>query len=414
METKKESIIYDDTSWEVNESNPVERETVNNPVSENESAKAKSNSNTLKNTVTAVAGVAVGAAGIAALGFRHAPEPMTNPEPQPEPVPEPVQFDGAEVPVAQNVNDDMSFSEAFASARHEVGPGGVFAWHGGIYGTYYVNEWQDFSDDYKQSFSNYAYDVKVEPYNDESLLASEPSGEDLQSELSLDEVTVEEVPIVDEPVLAEVPLELPIEEFPVESEPVLAEQPAEELTIEDEPALAEFPVEDVSIADEPAWAELPVEEFPMEEEPVLAEQPVEGLPLEEEAPVVVEQAVMDVVQENEDKVVIINSPNMIATNTDDVENYDQNISVIPVDVDGQDVAIVGTNVDDDYSITIVDDDFNSEQWANDGIEDGSVNLAEEYQEIPETSETTQDATNDYSNEGDFMPDFSNNDNISDF
>lgn len=37
---------------------------------------------------------------------------------------------------AHSVNDDMSFSEAFSSARNEIGPGGAFVWHGHVYGTY--------------------------------------------------------------------------------------------------------------------------------------------------------------------------------------------------------------------------------------------------------------------------------------
>lgn len=36
--------------------------------------------------------------------------------------------------VATSVNDDMSFNETFAAARHEVGAGGAFEWHGNIYG----------------------------------------------------------------------------------------------------------------------------------------------------------------------------------------------------------------------------------------------------------------------------------------
>lgn len=44
------------------------------------------------------------------------------------------------VRVAQ-VSDDMSFSQAFADARAQVGPGGVFEWHGRAYGTYYKDEW---------------------------------------------------------------------------------------------------------------------------------------------------------------------------------------------------------------------------------------------------------------------------------
>jgi len=38
------------------------------------------------------------------------------------------------------VNDDMSFDEAFASAREELGAGGVFHWNGQWYGTFYATE----------------------------------------------------------------------------------------------------------------------------------------------------------------------------------------------------------------------------------------------------------------------------------
>jgi hypothetical protein len=41
---------------------------------------------------------------------------------------------------AGTVNDEMSFSEAFASARQELGAGGVFEWQGQYYGTFYAEE----------------------------------------------------------------------------------------------------------------------------------------------------------------------------------------------------------------------------------------------------------------------------------
>jgi hypothetical protein len=50
-----------------------------------------------------------------------------------------------EVMVATTVSDDMSFGQAFAAARAEVGPGGVFEWHGNLYGTYTAEEWNSMS-----------------------------------------------------------------------------------------------------------------------------------------------------------------------------------------------------------------------------------------------------------------------------
>ena len=70
-----------------------------------------------------------------------------------------------DLPVA-DVSDDMSFSEAFAAARAEVGPGGVFYWHGGIYGTYYKDEWDAMSDSEKAEFGEHAYEMFPESLND--------------------------------------------------------------------------------------------------------------------------------------------------------------------------------------------------------------------------------------------------------
>lgn len=56
------------------------------------------------------------------------------------------------LPVAQ-MHNDMSFGEAFAAARAEVGPGGVFIWHGGIYNTYTAEEWNAMTPDQKHEFA---------------------------------------------------------------------------------------------------------------------------------------------------------------------------------------------------------------------------------------------------------------------
>lgn len=67
-----------------------------------------------------------------------------------------------DLPVA-HVNDNMSFEDAFASAREDVGPGGVFYWHGGIYGTYYKEEWDAMSAEEKSEFGDLASNMFPEP-----------------------------------------------------------------------------------------------------------------------------------------------------------------------------------------------------------------------------------------------------------
>lgn len=57
-----------------------------------------------------------------------------------------------DVDVATSVNDDMSFNEAFAAARAEVGAGGAFEWHGKTYNTFYKEEWDELSSDERNEF----------------------------------------------------------------------------------------------------------------------------------------------------------------------------------------------------------------------------------------------------------------------
>jgi len=46
-----------------------------------------------------------------------------------------------DAPFADDVNDSMSFGEAFKTARTEVGAGGIFEWRGNLYHTYIKSEW---------------------------------------------------------------------------------------------------------------------------------------------------------------------------------------------------------------------------------------------------------------------------------
>ena len=63
-----------------------------------------------------------------------------------------------------DVDQGMSFGQAFATARAEVGPGGVFHWHGGIYNTYTEAEWNAMTVEQKHDF---AQQVKPEISADE-------------------------------------------------------------------------------------------------------------------------------------------------------------------------------------------------------------------------------------------------------
>ena len=74
-----------------------------------------------------------------------------------------------DIPIAE-VSDDMSFAEAFNSAREDVGAGGAFYWHGGIYGTYYEDEWNELSDEDKSKFNDLANEKFPEPEDAENAI----------------------------------------------------------------------------------------------------------------------------------------------------------------------------------------------------------------------------------------------------
>ena len=105
-------------------------------------------------TISGASGILLGA-GLVYAGETHAAEN----EPQQEPEVEeenPIVQDEAESLKVADSHDELSFGEAFAAARAEVGPGGVFHWHGGVYGTYYADEWNAMTAEQKNDFAQQA------------------------------------------------------------------------------------------------------------------------------------------------------------------------------------------------------------------------------------------------------------------
>lgn len=133
--------------------------------------------------VGGVPGIILGATGTLVGSSLAAAEPAVadNPE-EPSKEPEANPEIGNTVSVAGSVTDDMTFSEAFAAARHELGAGGVFTWHGNVYGTYYQDEWNAMSDEQRQAYAQAvsATHVQAEPYtpaaNEEPVVVTDPEG----------------------------------------------------------------------------------------------------------------------------------------------------------------------------------------------------------------------------------------------
>ena len=127
--------------------------TESNTPSKKETKPAKGN-NTAEKAAYAAGGFVAGAASMAAgdvFATTKTEEAEKDPEEQPQIDPanspsehEAIVASDEGLRVAQ-VDDDEPFNEAFADARAQVGPGGVFEWHGKVYGTFYKDEWDQMS-----------------------------------------------------------------------------------------------------------------------------------------------------------------------------------------------------------------------------------------------------------------------------
>lgn len=78
--------------------------------------------------------------------------------------------------------DELSFREAFDTARAEMGPGGVFRWHGNLYNTYTADEWQAMSDERKEELAQ-EVDPEVSPEEiDTDVVTVNETADSLQTE----------------------------------------------------------------------------------------------------------------------------------------------------------------------------------------------------------------------------------------
>ncbi len=87
--------------------------------------------------------------------------------------------------VATSVDDSMSFNEAFAAARQEIGAGGLFIWQGHTYGTYYADEWNAMSAEEREEY--WANVHQTTSHINEEINSVEES-------IELEDVLVDEIP----------------------------------------------------------------------------------------------------------------------------------------------------------------------------------------------------------------------------
>lgn len=96
-------------------------------------------------------------------------------KPEASPAPEEIVLTTANGANVAHVDNSLTFGEAFADARNQVGPGGVFSYNGQLYNTYYREEWNNLTSDQKNEY--YASVSLPENSHSESIapnVATEP------------------------------------------------------------------------------------------------------------------------------------------------------------------------------------------------------------------------------------------------
>ncbi len=68
-----------------------------------------------------------------------------------------------------DMDDSLSFAEAFAQARAELGPGAAFEWRGGVFGTYYQHEWNSMSHSEQSEFTEMAMNTSLHSHHNYNI-----------------------------------------------------------------------------------------------------------------------------------------------------------------------------------------------------------------------------------------------------
>ncbi len=181
---KNENTILDNEKSQVNYNNDQSTRLDNEMTQqveekENRSVAATASASTGKVIATGLGGVLLGTAisqaanyftqeGEEVIGEEYATE--TDSENVAQEVTDTPEWSTGSVSVATGVTDSMSFSEAFATARAEVGAGGAFEWNGNVYGTYYADEWNNMTAEEKADYNRQFNWGAIDTTNNEQIV----------------------------------------------------------------------------------------------------------------------------------------------------------------------------------------------------------------------------------------------------
>jgi hypothetical protein len=118
---------------------------------------SKKQKEVLMSSGVAFAGLTAGAGAFTMLSFTESPESIEDGEVQNEESNEESIVIEVDSPIASSSSastGSISFNQAFADARAELGPGGLFVWEGDLYHTYTASEWNSMTNEERMEFSS--------------------------------------------------------------------------------------------------------------------------------------------------------------------------------------------------------------------------------------------------------------------
>lgn len=310
----------------------------------------------------------------------------------------PEKEDVAPAPLAETVEEDMTFSEAFASAREELGSGGVFVWNNNAYSTYNKEEWEALTPE------------ELAEYRD-SLNAAEAEHEELQgldNDYGNEEIAEVDTAETENSSQASGEAEVQPSATTEEAPSVAVESPVVENI---EPPLADVEVEPVG-SDNTYQVDVEANTIP-EEEPT--GEPTYEVEYDTNSDGEVdftaihnEEGALEGVELNQ--VDLDMEANAVLGDDPDIVDID-------IDNDGQ-VDAVGLDLDQDGKIDyVVSNDMSLQDLDGDGVFESIESTSEPEStevepETPTDDEDTPDDTNEYYDE-DFGDDYDNDADVSD-
>ena len=168
-----------------------------------------------------------------------------------------------------NIEPGLSFEEAFISAREQVGPGGIFYWHGAIFSTYTADEWNEMTEDEQARFAMQVQpEVDANHVDTEQIAAIDAEPAEAEDAEQIAAVDAEPAEAVDAEQIATVDAE-PAEAVDAEQIAAVDEEPAEAVdaeqfaAVEAEPAEADD-VEQIAAVDNQAVEDTPLTAMPVD------------------------------------------------------------------------------------------------------------------------------------------------------